>query len=126
MGSVRSNSWLRRSPSNGPPLSIVGLKKLRMNVRAALGSEEGRKGSNRNGMSNAMSNQQPGLKHKSVSRKHSIIRPQPRTRIKHLTIGCEAGKGGLRLQLQVCIGIGDSDKNSARGLMRRISSFFMT
>ena len=37
---------------------MVGLKKLRMNVRAALGSDEGLKGSNRNGMSNAMEYQQ--------------------------------------------------------------------
>lgn len=52
IGSVNINSWSKRSPFRSVPLSM--LKKFRMNVRAALGSDAGRNGKRRNGISKAL------------------------------------------------------------------------
>ena len=51
IGSVNINSCSKRSPFSSALLSM--LKKLRMKVRAALGSEAGLKGKRRKGMSKA-------------------------------------------------------------------------
>ena len=51
IGSVNINSCCKRSPLSSAPLSM--LKKFRMNVRAALGSEAGLKGKRRKVMSKA-------------------------------------------------------------------------
>lgn len=52
IGSVNINSCSKRSPFSSAPLSM--LKKFRMNVRAALGSDAGLKGKRRNGISKAL------------------------------------------------------------------------
>ena len=51
IGSVSKSSCSRRSPFILAPRSM--LKKLRMNVRAALGSDAGRNGNNKKGRSSA-------------------------------------------------------------------------
>ena len=51
IGSVNINSCSKRSPFSSAPLSM--LKKFRMNVRAALGSDAGLKGKRRKGRSKA-------------------------------------------------------------------------
>ena len=51
MGSVKINSCSSRAPLRSAPFSM--LKKFLMNVRAALGSEAGLKGSRRKGISRA-------------------------------------------------------------------------
>ena len=53
MGSVNINSCSRRAPLRSAPFSM--LKKFLMNVRAALGSDAGLKGSRRKGISRARS-----------------------------------------------------------------------
>ena len=55
IGSVKRSSCIKASPVRGEPLCIA-LKKFRMNVRAALGSELGRKGRRRKGISRAETN----------------------------------------------------------------------
>lgn len=52
VGSVNINSCSKRSPFSSTPFSM--LKKFRMNVRAALGSDAGLKGKRRNGISKAL------------------------------------------------------------------------
>ena len=52
IGSVNINSCSKRSPFSSVPLSI--LKKFRMNVRAALGSDAGLNGNRRKGISKAL------------------------------------------------------------------------
>ena len=52
-GSARRNSCDSPAPAYWLFSSYEDLKKLRMKLRAALGSDEGRKGSNRKGMSRA-------------------------------------------------------------------------
>ena len=52
IGSVKTNSCARLSPLSELALSM--LKKLRIKVRAALGSEAGRKGRRKKGMSSAV------------------------------------------------------------------------
>ena len=52
IGSVNINSCSKRSPFSSVPLSM--LKKFRMNVRAALGSDAGLKGKRRKGISKAL------------------------------------------------------------------------
>lgn len=56
MGSVIRNSWAKISPFMFAALS----KKWRTKVRTALGSEVGRKGSNRKGRSRAANKEFPG------------------------------------------------------------------
>ena len=52
-GSTKRSSCINSSPRRGEPLCSA-LKKLRMNDLAALGSELGRKGSSKKGVSNAV------------------------------------------------------------------------
>ena len=52
IGSVNINSCSKRSPLSSAPFSM--LKKFRMNVRAALGSDAGLKGKSKKGISRAL------------------------------------------------------------------------